>query len=113
MFAYGVNTKKNVSITLKYNLQFFADGDDDVNNTDNTDDASGDNSGDNNDGQIDTAAFAEIISDKDKKIDELQGEVAKLKKTQAEMLLQINAGSNEKKDIGQSIIDLLDTRKIR
>ena len=95
MYAYGVNTNMNASPILKYNLQFFAEGEE----NDNTDDSinpNGDSSTDTNtDAGVDAAAFAEIISEKDKKLEELADEVRKLQKSNAELIVRVNAGSKD------------------
>lgn len=103
MYAYGVNTNTNASTILKYNLQFFAEeNDDDVVNVDNPNYNYDDNS------STDAAAFAEIISEKDKALKELQEEVNKLKKSNAELIVRVNAGSkdNESKTFEENLIAL-------
>ena len=53
---------------IKYNLQFFAEeGESDGNSDDTSTDESTGSSGDNEDG-LDTEAFAELISEKDKNL---------------------------------------------
>lgn len=100
MYAYGVNTKKNASPILKYNLQFFAEDTDD-NNDDSTVD-------DTDKSEFDPAAFAEIISEKDKKLEELAEEVSKLKKSNAELIVRVSAGSDatRKKSFEENLISL-------
>jgi hypothetical protein len=76
---------------LKYNLQYFAD-ETDPNETDpnetGTDDTGTDGS------SIDASAFADIISEKDKAIQQLQKDVAELKQTNAKLLVQVSAGAS-------------------
>ncbi len=67
---------------------------------------------DNNDNtDVDVSALADLISDKDKKLEELEAEITKLKKANASMLVQINAGRQEEPSIDDAILSL-DTRKI-
>lgn len=89
---------------MKMNLQFFADGgndnDDNANsNIDNatpnnvgTDDNSSGSDGDGNQ-DIDYKAFADLISEKDKELEQLRTEVDKLKKSNAELIVKVNAGA--------------------
>lgn len=115
MCAYGVNTKMNALPILKYNLQFFAEDNVDG-NSDNDDVVKGsvrDEIDEENIDRIDTEAFAELISDKDKRIEELEKEMKALKKSNAEMLVKITAGVSKPKDIGETIIDFCDTRKVK
>lgn len=104
MYAYGVNTKMNASQMLKYNLQFFADD----NTDDNPDNPGSDGGDDISSSEIDTAAFAEIISEKDKKLEELAEEVKKLQKSNAELIVRVNAGSKatEKKTFEEKLMSL-------
>ena len=60
----------------------------------------------------DIEALAEIISDKDKKLTELETEVKQLKKSNAELLVKISAGSKPSIDLEQTIVDFCDTRKV-
>lgn len=116
MCAYGVNTKTNVLPILKYNLQFFAEENNDGNNDDSAgegDDSSSSNGDNIENSGLDTEAFAELISDKDKRIEELEKEMKALKKSNAEMLVKMSAGANKPKDIGETIIDFCDTRKVK
>lgn len=83
----------------KYNLQFFADGgsNNDDNANGNTDNGGGDDNnsgsdGDENEG-IDYKAFADLISEKDKELEQLRTEVDKLKKSNAELIVKVNAGA--------------------
>lgn len=97
---------------IPMNLQYFAEGD----NHDNIDDINSDTDS-NTDSSSDTGltveAFAEIISDKDKKLDELENEIAKLKKSNAELLVRVSTGNNSKPfDMSQAILGL-DTRIIK
>lgn len=96
-----------------YNLQFFAD---ESSSTDDNigDDSTGEGSDNSSDGDgrgIDTSAFADIISEKDKKLEELEKEMKQLKKSNAELLLKINADKKSEIPIEQTIIDFCDTRK--
>lgn len=116
MCAYGAITETNVSPILKYNLQFFAEENNDGNNDDSAGkgDDSGSSDGDSTENNgLDAEAFAELISDKDKRIEELEKEMKSLKKSNAEMLVKMSAGANKPKDIGETIIDFCDTRKVK
>lgn len=97
---------------MKYDLQYFAD---DTSSDDATDSIDGagegsDNSTDGN-GGIDTEAFAAIIAEKDKKLEELDKEMKQLKKSNAELLLKISADKKPEKPLEQTIIDFCDVRK--
>ena len=100
-------------ILYDYNLQFFANepsGADEPGGSDGAGEG-GDNSSDGNGGGIDPEAFADIISEKDKKLEELEKEMKQLKKSNAELLLKISAGNKKEVPIEQTIIDFCDTRK--
>ena len=95
-----------------YNLQFFAE---ELSGTDDSTDPAGagegpDNPSDGN-GGIDPEAFAAIIAEKDKKLDELDKEMKALKKSNAELLLKISAEKKSEIPLEQTIIDFCDTRK--
>lgn len=94
---------------FKYNLQFFAEGSDDDDtklSNDGTDD-NGSSSGDGS--EIDASAFADLISEKDKQIAELQKDMAKLKKSNAELLVKVSAGagSNTEKTYEENLLELV------
>lgn len=61
--------------------------------------------------EVDIVALSELISDKDKELTQLKGEVEKLKKANAQMVVQLTAGRQEQEDIGKTIIDFCDIRK--
>ena len=92
---------------LKYNLQFFAEeteeNDDSTTNPDTT--------GGSEQVGTDAEAFAEIISEKDKKLDELENEIKNLKKTNAEMLLRINSAKPDTFDFDKAVMSF-DTRAL-
>lgn len=95
---------------LKYNLQFFAEGEQNDDNTSGNDPAgSADNGGDTGSNEVDVQAFAEIISEKDKKLDELAEEVTKLKKSNAELLLRISSSKPDTFDFDKAVMSF-DTR---
>lgn len=94
---------KEAKVMLEYNLQFFAE--EEENNDDTT---TSDITGSNESG-LDPEAFAEIISEKDKKLEELEGEIKNLKKTNAEMLLRINSAKPDTFDFDKAVMSL-DTR---
>lgn len=100
MFAYGVNTEMNASTTLKYNLQFFAEepGGEEV----------PPDGGSEETPPVDAAAFAELISEKDKKLEEMEEQIRKLQKSNAELIVRVNAGSkaSEPKSFEENLITL-------
>lgn len=71
---------------------------------------SGSSTPSNENEQPDLASFAELISEKDKKLEEQAEEIKQLKKTTAELMLKISAGPNEQVNIDKAILDL-DTRR--
>lgn len=94
---------------LKYNLQYFAD-ETDPNET-GTDDTGTDDTGTDGSG-IDASAFADIISEKDKAIQQLQKDVAELKQTNAKLLVQVSAGASKTEfNTEKAILEFCDTRK--
>lgn len=97
---------------IPYDLQYFAEPSGEPDGTDGTDGA-GEGTDDSTDGErgIDPEAFAAIIAEKDKKLDELDKEMKQLKKSNAELLLKISAGQKTEKPIGETIIDFCDTRR--
>lgn len=100
-------------ILYDYNLQYFAD---EPSDSDEPGEPGGTGEGgtpgsDGEGGGIDPEAFAAIIAEKDKKLDELDKEMKQLKKSNAELLLKISAGQKTEKPIGETIIDFCDTRK--
>lgn len=63
--------------------------------------------------QTDTEAFAELISEKDKKIEQLENDVKMLKKSNADLTVKISAQNKPDKSIGETIVDFCDTRKVK
>lgn len=61
---------------------------------------------------VDVTAFAEIISEKDKKLEELAEEINKLKKANADMLLRISSDKPDNFDFDKAVMGF-DTRTIR
>lgn len=62
--------------------------------------------------QTDSEAFAELISEKDKQIEQLQNDVKMLKKSNADLTVKISAQNKPDKSIGEVIVDFCDTRKV-
>lgn len=94
---------------LKYNLQYFAD-ETDPNET-GTDETGTEDTGTDGSG-IDASAFADIISEKDKAIQQLQKDVAELKQTNAKLLVQVSAGASKTEfNTEKAILEFCDTRK--
>ena len=87
---------------MKYNLQYFAED-----NDDNTTIDSNDNN-DTNDEQIDVKALADLLSDKDKELKELTKQVEELKKANAKMVVQMSTGTKETaKTFEENLLDLV------
>lgn len=96
-------------LLLKYNLQYFAE-ENDPNET-GTDETGTDDTGSDGSG-IGASAFADIISEKDKAIQQLQKDVAELKQTNAKLLVQVSAGANRTEfNTEKAILEFCDTRK--
>ena len=81
------------------NLQFFADDipdeeNDEVNEEENQD-------------TIDTAAFADLLSDKDKTIEELNKQITELKKSNTKLTLQISSGNTNNKTFEENVLDVV------
>lgn len=103
---------------FKYDLQFFAE-DKDNGGADNPDKPSSDNSTDtttdDNDlsKEIDPSAFADLISEKDKEIQQLQKDISELKKSNAMLTVRVNAGQKPQEfDTEKAILEFCDTRKL-
>lgn len=93
---------------MKYlNLQFFAEDNDNENNTDN--DNSTDNNADDSNNQLDVSALADIITEKDKQIEQLQKDVTELKKSNANLLVRVNSGGNstQEKSFEENLLDMV------
>lgn len=95
---------------MKMNLQFFAEDNDDNDNTDvpnpNGDNGDGDNNPPN---EVDVTALAEIISEKDKVIEQLQKDVASLKKSNAQLTVMINSdkSSSGNKSFEENLLSMV------
>lgn len=95
----------------------------DTNNEDTNSNVDNNASTDNNDNggtttntetnKTDTEAFAELISEKDKQIEQLQNDVKMLKKSNADLTVKISAQNKPDKSIGEVIVDFCDTRKVK
>lgn len=86
---------------LKYELQFFAEPDDN---------STSGNDNNNSENEIDAQAFAEIISDKDKKIEQLEKDIADLKKSNANLIVKVNAATNppeQKKSFEENLLNMV------
>ena len=102
---------------IPLNLQFFAEGDNNDGNGDNNTGSASDsnNAGDgsNNTGdtsqQLDMQAFADIISDKDKEIEELRKDIAELKKSNANLIVRVNSGGNttQEKSFEENLLEMV------
>lgn len=96
---------------VKYNLQFFAEGGDNDDQSTagggSAGNATDDNS--NNQDQIDPQAFADIISEKDKQIEQLQKDVAELKKSNANLIVKVNSQSKpeQKLSFEENLLNLV------
>lgn len=80
-----------------YNLQYFAEEETEETPTEETE---------TEQEQVDVAALADLISEKDKQINECMTEIAKLKRANAQMLVQINAGSASHKSFDDMMLEL-------
>jgi hypothetical protein len=105
---------------LRYNLQYFAEREGDENgsstagNNDNatTNSSAGNSIDDSNNGDnetIDVGAFADIISEKDKRIEQLERDVADLKKSNANLLVRVNSGNGgtTKKSFEENLLSMV------
>lgn len=92
---------------LKLNLQFFAEDNDNEDNTDNNNNT--DNNADDSSNQLDVSALADIISEKDKQIEQLQKDVTELKKSNANLLVRVNSGGNstQEKSFEENLLDMV------
>lgn len=100
--------KERLKMKLKYNLQFFGENDNDTDDNDVDGSVGNDDNGtDNNQDEVDASAFAELISEKDKKIEELEGEVRALKKTNAELTVRISAGQKTERTFEENLLGLV------
>lgn len=93
---------------LKYNLQFFAEGEGDGNDNVNVTDDADSGAGDNENG-LDVKAFADLISEKDKQIEQLQKDVAELKKSNAKLTIMVNSDHNSsvKKSFEENLLNMV------
>jgi len=92
---------------LKYNLQFFGEETNEGDNTNTTDSGTDDNNtGENG---LDVTALAEIISEKDKVIEQLQKDVADLKKSNANLLVKVNSAQSTepKKSFEENLLSMV------
>lgn len=97
-----------MSTLLKYNLQFFGENENDADDNDVDDSVrNDDNDTDNNQDEVDASAFAELISEKDKKIEELEGEIRTLKRTNAELTVRISAGQKTERTFEENLLGLV------
>lgn len=103
-------------LLIPLNIQFFAEETKDgAGNPDNT--GGGDNSDTttNNNGcneptqEVNLEAFADIISEKDKQIQQLEKDVIELKKTNASLLVKVSAGATATttKTFDENLLDLV------
>lgn len=106
----------NSDSKIRLNLQFFAEGGDgDAGDRSDLSDSITDNSGDTRE-QIDSSAFADLIAERDKKIEELEKNITELKKSNANLLVRVNAGTvQHEKTFEENLFDLVGqpTRKER
>lgn len=93
---------------LKYNLQFFSEEGKPEEGEQNPE-GTGENTQTTE--QIDPNAFAEIISEKDKKIEQLESKVAELNKVNATLLLKVSAKSEPEMSTEEKIYGFMNPRK--
>ena len=98
-------------ILYDYDLQYFAEDTDgnDAGNSGSGDGEGGDNSTDGTGGGIDPEAFAAILAEKDKKLEDLEKEMKQLKKSNAELLVKISAGAGAgtKKSFEENLLSMV------
>lgn len=92
---------------MKLNLQYFAEDNGETDNSDVLD--STDNGNSSEQGEIDIQALADIISDKDKEIEQLRNEMRELQKSNANLLVRINSAASEnvKKSFEENLLDMV------
>ena len=103
-----MNIERNVIGMFKYNLQFFGENDGDDTNV--LDDDAGTTADDNSNTEtVDIKALAEIISDKDKQIEQLQKDVEQLKKSNANLTVMLNSdkSSSVKKSFEENLLNMV------
>lgn len=93
---------------FKYNLQFFAE-DENEGKPEGADDSPLDNDNGSPNNEPSLEAFADIISEKDKRIEQLEKDVAELKKSNANLLVRVNSGNggNEKKSFEENLLGMV------
>lgn len=89
---------------------------DDINNNAGNNDVNTDNNQSNTDNNstngegIDTQAFADIISEKDKELEQMRQEIAELKKSNANLIVKVNAAVNppeQKKSFEENLLNMV------
>lgn len=91
-----------------YNLQFFADDPSDPGEPGEPGGTGeGGAPGSDGAGGIDPEAFAAILAEKDKRLDDLDKEVKQLKKSNAELLLKISAGQKTEKTFEENLLSMV------
>lgn len=91
-----------------YNLQFFADEPSDPGEPGEPGGTGeGGAPGSDGAGGIDPEAFAAILAEKDKRLDDLDKEVKQLKKSNAELLLKISAGQKTEKTFEENLLSMV------
>lgn len=89
---------------------------DDINNNTGNNDVNTDNNQSNTDSNstngegIDTQAFADIISEKDKELEQMRQEIAELKKSNANLIVKVNAAVNpsvQKKSFEENLLNMV------
>lgn len=91
-------------LLIPLNIQFFAEEDDE-----GTEPTGGSDDGSTGTGDTDIVALAELISDKDKQIQQLEKSVAELKKSNAELLVKVNVGAatTQTKTFDENLLELV------
>ena len=92
---------------FKYNLQFFGEGDGDT--IDDGVATSTDGASDSKQDEIDPKAFADLLSERDKKIEQMETEIKKLQKSNAELIVRVNSQSAQenKKSFEENLLDMV------
>lgn len=88
------------------NLQFFAEE-----NEESEENNEGNENNEDESSDVDAAAFADLLSDKDKTIEKLNMQITELKKSNTRLTLQISSGATSSKTIEENILDVVGYKK--
>ena len=74
--------------------------------TGNNDNSGSENNSENNQ-EVDVGAFAELISEKDKRIEQLEQDMKMLKKSNADLLLKISTNNRTEMSFDEKLLNLV------